>query len=370
MDEVECVVVGAGVVGLACAAAIARSGREVLVLEAEDAIGTHCSSRNSEVIHSGMYYDPGSLKAKLCVEGRKSLYRYAQERGIAHRQTGKIIVATSPDQLSRLEAIGQNAAANGVTDLACLTSEQANQLEPEVRCHAALFSPSTGIIDSHGLMLALQADLESDGGMVVAKTPVAEISASDNGFVIKTSGENSTRLRTRYLVNSAGMHAPSLARKIEGLSPSSIPSSYYAIGHYFRLAGASPCKHLVYPVPEPGGLGIHLTLDLGGQARFGPDVQWIDAVDYSFDECRLEAFCEAIRKYLPSVTEQQLSPDYTGIRPKISAPGDPNADFKIDGHAAHGVKGLVNLFGIESPGLTSCLSIADYVAVQLRLSQL
>lgn len=362
MDQVECVVVGAGVVGLASAAAIARSGKEVLVLEAESAIGTHCSSRNSGVIHAGIYYDPGSLKAKLCVSGKHALYRYAKERGIDHQKTGKLIVATSPDQLPHLKAIRHNAEINGLTDVDWLTGEEVNQLEPEVLCHAALYSPSTGIIDSHGLMLALQGDLESENGMVVLNTQVASVSADLRGFVIETSGESSTHLRTKYLINASGLFAPDLARQINGLSPANIPEARYAIGHYYRLSGASPCKRLVYPVPEPGGLGIHLTLDLGGQARFGPDVRWIDKVDYSFDDSRKGAFSAAIRKYLPCVTPARLSPDYTGIRPKISARDDRNADFRLDGPAVHGVHGLVNLFGIESPGLTASLAIADHVA--------
>ncbi|RGP41277.1 Glycerol-3-phosphate dehydrogenase [Altererythrobacter insulae] len=367
VEQVECIVVGAGVVGLACAAAIAGSGREVIVLEAEDAIGTHCSSRNSEVIHAGIYYEPGSLKAELCVSGKKMLYRYTKDRGIDHKKLGKMIVATSPEQIEKLIAIKGNAEACGVSDLQWLDQAEARQFEPEVTCAAALFSPSTGIIDSHALMLALMADLEEEGGLVVLKTPVTSVAQSGSGFMIETGGYSPSRISARYLVNAAGLTAVDLARTIGSLDKTDLPAAHFAIGHYYRFAGKSPCRHLVYPVPDPGGLGIHLTLDLGGQARFGPDVRWVDTIDYAFDDSKADAFIAAIQRYLPDVQGAQLTPDYTGIRPKISGPNDPNADFRIDGPEAHGIPGLINLFGIESPGLTASLAISSTVVSALNL---
>lgn len=362
MDEVECVIIGAGVVGLACGAALARTGREVLILEAGDRIGTQTSSRNSEVIHAGIYYPPGSLKAELCRRGKVQLYAYANERGISYRQTGKMIVATSKDQLSHLERIAGNAAANNVNDLRFLTALEARSLEPAVHCHAALLSPSTGIIDSHALMLALQGDCEAGGGMIVCNTPVNRCTVTGGAFILETGGEQPARLRARSLVNCAGLGAQDFARNIEGLDTACVPARHYAIGHYYRLLGRSPCDRLIYPVPVDGGLGIHLTLDLGGQARFGPDVRWVDDVDYSFDDSLKSEFVAAIRNYLPDVREDHLAPDYTGIRPKISGPREPAADFRIDGPSVHGIANLVNLFGIESPGLTSSLAIGELVS--------
>jgi L-2-hydroxyglutarate oxidase LhgO len=356
------VIVGAGVVGLACGAALARAGREVLVLEAADRIGTQTSSRNSEVIHAGIYYPSGSLKAELCRRGKAQLYAYAKERGIPHRQTGKMIVATSEDQVSHLERIAGNAAANNVTDLRFLTAREAGALEPMVRCHSALLSPSTGIIDSHALMLALQGDIEADGGMIVCNTPVTRCVVTDGGFLLETGGEQSARLKTRCLVNCAGLKAQDFAHTIRGLDTAFVPTRHFAIGHYYRLQGRSPCDRLIYPVPVDGGLGIHLTLDLGGQARFGPDVRWIDDIDYSFDDSLKAEFVTAIRNYLPDIQEDQIAPDYTGIRPKISGPGEPPADFRIDGPGFHGIANLVNLFGIESPGLTSSLAIGELIS--------
>jgi L-2-hydroxyglutarate oxidase LhgO len=362
MDNVECIVVGAGAVGLACATAIARSGREVLVLESEDAIGTHTSSRNSEVIHAGIYYRPGSLKAELCRRGKEQLYAYARDRGIAFRNTGKLIVACARDQVARLEEIRNNATASGVGDLQFLTQKEAKNIEAAISCDAALLSPSTGVIDSHALMLALEGDLEAHGGMVVLQTPVSACSVEDEGIIVETGGSDAIDVRTRYLVNCAGLRAPTVARGIRGLDQAFVPRAYYAIGHYYRLSGRSPCEHLIYPVPEPGGLGIHLTVDLGGQAKFGPDVRWIDGVDYSFDDSRFETFLAAIRTYLPDIDADRIAPDYTGIRPKIVGPGEAAADFRIDGPRDHGTPGVVNLFGIESPGLTASLAIGDYVA--------
>lgn len=365
MDEVECIVIGAGVVGLACAAALARSGREVLVLEAQSAIGTQTSSRNSEVIHAGIYYQPGSLKAQLCLRGKQLLYRYVEERGIAHRRTGKLIVAADESQVMRLESIRANANASGVHDLRMIDRAEAQALEPQVACHAGLLSPSTGIVDSHALMLSLQGDLENAGGMVVLNTPVEGCAIEQDRFVVTTGGGAPMQVRSRILINSTGLAAPKVARAIEGLNRAALPEAHYAIGHYYRLSGPSPCNRLVYPLPEEGGLGIHLTLDLGGQARFGPDVRWIDGVDYSFDDARREEFITAIRSYLPDLDADRLAPDYTGIRPKLAGPGSGAQDFRIDGEAAHGMPGLVNLFGIESPGLTASLAIGDYVTGML-----
>lgn len=368
MDEIECIVIGAGVVGLACAAAIARSGREVLVLEAENAIGTHTSSRNSEVIHAGIYYEPGSLKAELCRRGNHQLYAYAKDRGIPFLNTGKLIVACSEGQVNKLEAIRRNAIANDVDDIELMTPQEANRLEPAVTCNAALFSPSTGIIDSHAYMLALAGELEAYGGMIGLQTRVSTCDLSEDRIIVTTGGENALRLSARHVINCAGLMAPAVARSMKGLKEDSVPQTHYAIGHYYRLTGRSPSQRPVYPLPEPGGLGIHLTVDLGGQAKFGPDVRWIDKIDYSFDDSRFGEFVSAIQAYLPELQADRLAPDYTGIRPKIVGAGQPAADFRIDGAEVHGCRGVVNLFGIESPGLTASLAIGDHVADLVRRS--
>ncbi|GEO01623.1 hypothetical protein NSE01_34550 [Novosphingobium sediminis] len=361
-ERVDCVVIGAGVVGLACAAALAAAGREVLVLEKAALIGSETSSRNSEVIHAGIYYPPGSLKARLCRAGKARLYAYCAARGVPHRQLGKIIVAASAAQEDRLAAIRANAAANEVTDLEWLSAADIARLEPEVRGHRALFSPSTGIVDSHALMLALEGDLGTNGGMVVLGAEVDGGRCEADGIHLAIGGAEPMDLVARTVINCAGLHAPALAARLSGLPSQHVPQAFYAKGHYFRLSGRAPFVHLVYPVPEAGGLGIHLTLDLGGQAKFGPDVMWIDAPDYSFDASRLERFVAAIRTYYPGLDAEKLHPDYTGIRPKIVGPGVPDADFRIEDVRVHGVPGLVNLFGIESPGLTASLAIADLVA--------
>ncbi len=361
MEQVDCVVIGAGVVGLAVARALALNGREVLVLEAADAIGTQTSSRNSEVIHAGIYYPQGSLKALLCVQGKQMLYDYCAERGIGHRRCGKLIVATSEQQVPALQGILAKAAANGVDDLVLLTREQAHALEPALECVAAVHSPSTGIVDSHGLMLSLQGDLENAGGLVVFNSPLAQARVTPQS--IELTAEDGTQLRARTVVNAAGVHAPTLARRFEGLDARHIPGEYYAKGNYFTLAGRSPFSRLIYPVPEAAGLGVHLTIDLGGQAKFGPDVQWVDTPDdLVVDPVRGVAFYAEVRKYWPALPDAALQAGYAGIRPKISGPGAAAADFKIEGPATHGVPGLVNLFGIESPGLTSSLAIAARVA--------
>lgn len=364
MDELDCAVIGGGVVGLAVARALALAGREVVVLEAENAIGTGTSSRNSEVIHAGIYYPHGSLKARLCVEGKQALYAYAAERGVPHRRCGKLIVATSPEQVSELETIRAKAAANGVEDLVLLTAQQARAMEPQLRCEAALHSPSTGIVDSHALMLSLLGDVENAGGMLALKSPIARAECRADAIVLVA--EDGTALRCNSVVNAAGLGAPGLAKRFEGLPAAAVPAAYFAKGSYFTLSGRAPFSRLVYPVPEPGGLGVHLTIDLGGQAKFGPDVQWVQSADdLVVDPARGDGFYAEVRKYWPALPDGGLIPGYAGMRPKISGPGEPARDFMIDGPKAHGVRGLVNLFGIESPGLTSSLAIGRYVATLL-----
>ena len=362
-EQVDTVVIGAGVVGLAVARALALQGREVMVLEVADAFGTGTSARNSEVIHAGIYYPAGSLKSRLCVQGKQMLYDYCAERGIAHQRCGKLIVATSADQVDELRAIQQRAAANGVHDLRLLTRAEAQALEPSLQCHAALLSPSTGIVDSHGLMLSLLGDLEQAGGLLAVNSEVKSLAALEDKAqaAIKMEvfgGEESTELIARQVVNAAGLHAPALGARTQGLDLRHVPQAHFAKGNYFTLSGRAPFSRLIYPVPEPGGLGVHLTLDLGGQAKFGPDVQWVDSPhDLEVDAARGNAFYAEVRRYWPELRDGALQPGYAGIRPKISAPGEPAADFVIQGPREHGVPGLVNLFGIESPGLTSCLAL-------------
>lgn len=360
---VDCVIIGAGVVGLAAGRALALSGQEVLVLDQAPVIGRETSSRNSEVIHAGIHYTTGSLKARLCLAGRELLYAYCPTRGIPHRRIGKIIVATAAAEVHDLEKYRAQALANGVDDLVWLSAGQVAGLEPEVRSAAALLSPSTGIIGSHQYMLALQADLESAGGRVVLDTRVEAVGRARGGFDVRTAAGD--HLACSRLVNSAGLQAPGLAARIEGVSPAAIARAWYAKGHYFGLRGRSPFRRLVYPVAEKAGLGIHVTLDLAGVARFGPDVAWTDRIDYSFDAARRGSFVAAVRRYYPALDGSRLQPAYTGIRPRINGPDEPAADFRIDGRARHGVAGLVNLFGIESPGLTASLAIAAEVAALL-----
>jgi L-2-hydroxyglutarate oxidase LhgO len=356
MDKVECVVIGAGLVGLAVARALAMAGREVVILEAEDAIGTHTSSRNSEVIHAGIYYPKGSLKARACVAGRVRLYEYCATHGVPHRRCGKLIVATSVSQKEELLSIKAKAHDNGVTDVVEISAAEAMRMEPALRCVAALHSPSTGIIDSHALMLAYLGDAEAAGAMLALKSPLERIVIPPQGFELHVTD---TRIKAGMIVNSAGLRAPSVARLIEGFPPGKVPPEFYAKGNYYSLMGRPPFSRLVYPVPEPGGLGVHVTLDLAGQARFGPDVEWVDRIDYEVDPRRAERFYAAIRRYWPSLPDGALAPGYAGIRPKISGPKEPAADFLIQGPPEHGVAGLVNLFGIESPGLTASLALAD-----------
>jgi L-2-hydroxyglutarate oxidase LhgO len=361
VEEVDCIVVGAGVVGLAVARALAMAGREVIILEAAEAIGTETSSRNSEVIHAGIYYPAGSLMARFCVAGRRALYAYCAEKGVPHINCGKLIVATDAREDAMLAGIKQRAEANGVEGMRVLTVQEAVALEPNLVCTSALYSASTGIIDSHGFMVALQGDAENAGAVTVFFSPVLGARVAGRGMEVDVGGEEPMTLRCRLLVNSAGLHAPVLAKRIEGMPGDRVPGAYYAKGNYFTLTGRSPFSRLIYPVPVPGGLGVHLTVDLGGQARFGPDVEWIETIDYTVDASRSDSFYAAVRKYWPGLKDGALQPGYSGIRPKTVAKGAPGQDFVVQGPQTHGVPGLINLFGIESPGLTASLAIADHV---------
>jgi L-2-hydroxyglutarate oxidase LhgO len=381
MDEVECVVIGAGVVGLAIARRLAEGGREVLLLEAAEAIGTGTSARNSEVIHAGLYYPRGSLKATLCVRGRQLLYDYCAARGIAHRRCGKLVVATGPARLDELQALLRRAHENGVADVASLTGAEARALEPALSptCTGALLSPSTGIVDSHQLMLALQGDAEAAGAVCALRSPVDAIDADGHGFVVQVGSAGDMPLaqvdsaatqagfavRASCVVNSAGLYAGQVARRTRGLAARHVPRLYLARGNYFSVSARAQFERLIYPLPDDGGLGVHLTLDLGGQAKFGPDVEWVEAIGYDVDPHRAERFYAAIRQYWPALADGALQPAYAGIRPKLSGPGAPAADFMVQGPAEHGMPGLVNLFGIESPGLTASLALAEHVGTLL-----
>lgn len=360
-ETVDCVVIGAGVVGLAVARAIALAGREVIVVEAAEGIGTETSSRNSEVIHAGIYYSKGSLMARSCVSGRRMLYAYCAEHGVPHINCGKLIVATSEDESQRLSEIKGRAEANGVEGMRLLSAAEAIAMEPNLQCTAALLSPSTGIIDSHSYMLALQGDAEACGAMFAFHSPVTKGRVVDGGMELEVGGAEPMKLRCRLVVNAAGLHAPALAHNIAGMPSDHIPTAYYAKGNYFTLAGRSPFSRLIYPVPVPGGLGVHITVDMGGQAKFGPDVEWIDAIDYTVDPHRADKFYAAVRRYWPGLKDGALQPGYAGIRPKIVPQGVAAQDFTVQGPAVHGVPGLINLFGIESPGLTASLALAEQV---------
>ena len=362
MEEVDCVVAGAGVVGLAVARALALAGREVIILESAEAIGTETSSRNSEVIHAGIYYPRDSLMARFCVAGRKALYRYCDDHGVPYRNCGKLIVAATVEERDRLASIAERARANGVNDMTILDETAARALEPQLACVGALASPSTGIIDSHAYMLSLRGDAEGSGALLAFHAPLEGIVAKDGQFELKVGGEAPMTIGCRLLVNAAGHGAPAVAGEIAAMPASHIPKPYLAKGNYFSCAARAPFSRLIYPVPVPGGLGVHLTLDLAGQARFGPDVEWIDSFDYTVDPARAERFYPAIRKYWPGLPDGSLVPAYAGIRPKIVPPAIATQDFMIEGPRDHGLAGLINLFGIESPGLTSSLAIADHVA--------
>ena len=375
MERVDAVVIGAGVVGLAVGRALALRGFETVVLERANAIGTGTSSRNSEVIHAGIYYPAGSLKARMCVAGREQLYAYCESHGVAYKRCGKLIVATNAAQAARLAQIQAQAARNGVHDLRQLDAAQLHALEPALNAVAALHSPSTGIVDSHGLMLALRGDLEAAGGALALLSPAVSIDSTGDSTgaaqVVTVGGEMPMELAARIVVNSAGLWAPGLAAKVKGLAPGRVPQARYAKGSYFSLAGRAPFTHLIYPIPEEAGLGVHLTLDLAGQARFGPDVEWIDPatpdeIDYRVDVERASGFEAAIRAYWPGLPEGALQPAYSGVRPKLQSPSEPAHDFVLQGPAEHGVEGLMNLYGIESPGLTSSLALADEVVRRLK----
>jgi L-2-hydroxyglutarate oxidase LhgO len=365
METLDAVVIGAGAVGLAVARELALAGREVVILEAEDAIGTHASSRNSEVIHAGIYYPKGSLKALACVAGRHLLYEYCRAHGVPHRRCGKLIVATDAAQLAELAGIRKKAHDNGATDVVPIAKEEALAMEPQLRCVAALHSPSTGIIDSHALMLAYLGDAEEHGAALALRSPLEKGLAEDGGIVLHVGGAERMTVKASLVVNSAGLRAPSVAKSIAGYPAALAPRELYAKGNYYSLNGRSPFRRLIYPVPEPGGLGVHVTLDLAGQARFGPDVEWVERVSYDVDPGRAARFYAAIRRYWPGLPDGSLAPGYAGIRPKTSGPGEPASDFEIQGPRRHGVAGLVHLFGIESPGLTASLALAKRVLSEL-----
>ena len=369
MEQVDGVVIGAGVVGLAVARALALAGREVIVVEAQTAIGQGVSSRNSEVIHAGLYYTPGSLKAKLCVRGKELLYALCASHGVDHRHCGKLVVATNEAEVAALRGLQDKAAANGVP-VQWLDAAQAKALEPALACTAALLSPTTGIVDSHGFMLALQGDLERAGGMVALGSAVESAVLGQGGAPHVLRMADGSEIAASIVVNSASLHACALARHFEGLETRHVPQETYAKGSYYALAGRSPFSRLIYPAPADAWLGVHLTLDLGGQAKFGPDLEWLDTkqpetIDYTVDPRRADGFYAEVRRYWPALPDGALQPSYSGVRPKIYGPGEKAPDFRIDGPAAHGVPGLVNLFGIESPGLTSSMAIGEYVAEML-----
>ena len=365
--DADALVVGAGVIGLAVARALTLAGRSALVVEAGAGVGEETSSRNSEVIHSGIYYPAGSLKARLCVRGRGLLYDFCETRGVAHRRCGKLIVAADEAEARALEGLARRGAENGVDDLTLLTGEEARAREPALAGIAALYSPSTGVFDSRGYMLALQGEAEAAGALFAFRAPFVAARRVSGGFEVETGGAAPARVRVASLINAAGLAATRVARAIEGLDPAFAPETRYAKGNYFALRGRAPFSHLIYPAPHTHGLGVHLTLDLSGQARFGPDVEWVETPDYRVDPRRGEGFAGAIRRYWPGLPNDALTPDYAGVRPKIRGPDDPAADFRIDGPETHGVAALVNLFGIESPGLTASLAIAEEVAARLGL---
>jgi L-2-hydroxyglutarate oxidase LhgO len=369
METLDCAVIGAGVVGLAIARKLAISGRDVVILEAEDAFGTHTSARNSEVIHAGIYYASGSMKAQLCVAGRKALYPYCTEHDIKHQRIGKVIVACDETEVAGLKKYKAQAEANGVDDLRLLTPAELAEMEPNVRCVAGFLSPSTGIIDSHGLMLSYLGEAEDRGVMLALSSPVLSGRVESDGIVLHVGGKEPMTVKCRTVVISAGLRAPEVARSIKGVPTSTIPPTFYAIGHYYTLSTQSPFNRLIYPVARPDWLGVHVTIDLGGRVKFGPDFEWIGRVDYRFDETREASFYKAIRRYYPALQDGTLQPGYTGIRPRITGPGEPVQDFTFHDHSVHGVPGLMALYGIESPGLTSSLAIADYVAERITQSR-
>jgi L-2-hydroxyglutarate oxidase LhgO len=376
MEQVDCVVIGAGVVGLAVAREMALQGRETILLEREDSFGTISSARNSEVIHAGIYYPKDSLKAKLCVEGNRLLYDYCRTHQVGTQPYGKLIVADDT-QIDDLQAIFYKAQNNGVPEIKMISGEEAKTLEPKLKCSAAILSASTGIVDSHGFMLSLLGGFEDAGGMIAYRSPLLSAKpigqGANSGFELDIGGPDGMKLQTKLLINCAGMSAPAVAQKIEGLSGEQIPKAYFAKGNYFSLSGKSPFTHLIYPIPEPGGLGVHLTLDMGGQAKFGPDVEWLDIqneeqIDYTVNPKRGESFYEAVRRYWPDLKDNSLQPDYSGVRAKIVPPNSPAGDFCFNGPQDHGLHGLYNLYGFESPGLTSSIAIARHLEGKIKNS--
>jgi len=377
MEQLDCVVIGAGVIGLAVAREMALQGRETILLERESAFGTISSARNSEVIHAGIYYPKDSLKAKLCVQGNRLLYEYCRTHQVSTQPYGKLIVATDDSQLNDLQAILYKAHNNQVPDIKMISGDEAKALEPQLHCSAAILSSSTGIVDSHGYMLSLLGGFEDAGGVLAYQSPLISArpvgSNAEQGFILEIGGADGMQIQTRLLINCAGMSAPAIAKKIEGLASEQIPKSYFAKGNYFSLTGKSPFSHLIYPIPEPGGLGVHLTLDMGGQAKFGPDVEWLDIeseeqIDYSVDASRGDDFYEAVRRYWPGLKDGSLQPDYSGVRAKIVPPNVPAGDFCFNGPQDHGLQGLFNLYGFESPGLSSSLAIAKHLEGLIKSS--
>ena len=366
--DFDAVVVGAGAVGLACGYALARRGQSTVVLEAGPRIGEGVSARNSEVIHGGLYYPTGSLKARLCVTGRRALYAFLEAHGVAFDRCGKLVVFNGPEELARLDAILDQARTNDVEGIAPLSAAVARRLEPDLQCDAALISPQSGVFDSHGYMLALQGEIEASGGAVALATPFegAEPLAG-GGWSVRAGGADPTVLTARRLVTAPGLDAQSVASRIAGFPAPSIPKAHFGKGVYFRLSGRAPFSRLIYPPPIHGALGTHYRRDLGGQAVFGPDLQFVEAPDYSVDPARAEVFAAYIRKFWPGLPEGALQPDYAGVRPKLHGPDEPQPDFRIDGPEAHDLDGLVTLFGIESPGLTSSLAIGEEIAGRLGL---
>ena len=365
--NVDCVVIGAGVVGLAIARSISLSGKEVYVLESADRIGTQTSSHNSEVMHAGLYYKTGSLKAKFCLEGYKKLQKYCSARGINFNKIGKFVVATDEDQQKKLELLQANACANNVTDTKIVDEKFAKSIEPELACYSALSSPNTGIIDSHALMLSFHGDIQDAGSKIVFHSPVVGGSLSSDRVVLHLGDKEKSQVKVRWVINAAGLWAQKVAESIEGFPVSKIPRTYFAKGNYFALKYASPFKRLIYPLPgRDHNVGIHITLDMDGRARFGPDIQWVDQIDYSVDLASEKFFYQSIRQYYPALKEDSLQPDYAGIRPRLSGPGGGFNDFLIQTPSDHGSGNIINLFGIESPGLTSCIAIGDYVASKIN----
>jgi len=377
MDQVDCVVIGAGVVGLAVAREMALQGRETILLERENAFGTISSARNSEVIHAGIYYPKDSLKAQLCVEGNRLLYEYCRSHQVATQPYGKLIVASDETQIDDLQAILYKAQNNGVPEIKLISGDDAKVLEPQLQCCAAILSSSTGIVDSHGFMLSLLGGFEDAGGMVAYQSPLLSAkplgSNGEGGYELEIGGADGMKIQTKLLINCAGMSAPAVAQKIAGLKQEHIPKAYFAKGNYFSLSGKSPFTHLIYPIPEPGGLGVHLTLDMGGQAKFGPDVEWLEIesegqIDYTVNPKRSEGFYEAVRRYWPELKDGSLQPDYSGVRAKVVPPNAPAGDFCFNTPQDHSLHGLFNLYGFESPGLTSSLAIAKHLEGQIKSS--